>query len=43
MVRNNYLPDIKIDPETYKVYVDGEYITCEPEEVVCLNHMYYFR
>ena len=43
MVRNDYLPNIEIDPETYKVYVDGEHITCEPEEVVCLNHKYYFR
>ncbi len=43
MVRNNCCPKIEIDPETYKVYIDGEYITCEPEEVVCLNHKYFFR
>ena len=43
MVRNSYCPDVRIDPETYKVYIDGEYITCDPEEVVCLNHKYFFR
>lgn len=43
MVRNDYLPDIKVDPETYKVYVDGEHITCEPVEEVCLCQKYFFR
>ena len=43
MVRNNYCPNIKIDPETYKVLVDGEHITCEPVEEVCLGQRYFFR
>lgn len=43
MVRNDYLPNIEIDPETYKVYVDGKHITCEPAKELCLNHKYYFR
>lgn len=43
MVRNNYCPKVEIDPETYKVYIDGEHITCEPEKEVCLNHRYFFR
>lgn len=43
MIRNNYLPKIEIDPETYKVFVDGEHITCEPAKELCLNHKYYFR
>lgn len=43
MVRNNVCPDIKVDPETYKVYIDGEHITCEPIETVCLGQKYFFR
>ena len=43
MVRNDYLPNITVDPETYKVYVDGEHITCEPVDEVCLCQRYYFR
>ena len=43
MVRNNACPDIKVDPETYEVFVDGEKITCEPVESVCLGQKYYFR
>jgi len=43
MVRNDYLPNITVDPETYKVYVDGEHITCDPVDEVCLCQRYYFR
>lgn len=43
MVRNSYLPEIKVDPETYKVYIDGEHITCDPIEEVCLGQRYFFR
>jgi urease subunit alpha len=43
MVRNDYCPKITVDPETYKVYIDGEHITCDPVDEVCLNHKYYFR
>ena len=43
MVRNDYLPKISVDPETYRVYVDGEHITCEPVDEVCLCQRYYFR
>ncbi len=43
MVRNNYLPKITVDPETYKVYADGEHMTCEPIEEVCLCQRYFFR
>ena len=43
MIRNNYCPKVEIDPETYKVYIDGEHITCDPIDEVCLNHKYYFR
>lgn len=43
MIRNNLCPNITIDPETYKVFVDGEHITCEPLEEVCLGQRYFFR
>ena len=43
MVRNSYSPKIKVDPETYKVYIDGEHITCDPIEEVCLGQRYFFR
>lgn len=43
MVRNNYCPKITIDPETYKVFIDGKHITCEPLTEVCLGQRYFFR
>lgn len=43
MVRNSFCPDIKIDPETYKVFVNGEHITCEPLTEVPLGQRYFFR
>lgn len=43
MVRNNYCPNISIDPETYKVHIDGELITCEPVEALPLTQKYFFR
>jgi len=43
MIRNNYCPNIKIDPETYKVFIDGKRITCDPVSVVALGQRYFFR
>lgn len=43
MLRNSYCPNITIDPETYKVFIDGEHITCEPILDVSLGQKYYFR
>ncbi len=43
MIRNNYCPEIKIDPETYKVTVDGEFIKCEPAKELPLAQKYFFR
>ncbi len=43
MIRNNFCPEIKVDPETYKVFVDGEHITCDPVDYVPLGQKYYFR
>ena len=43
MMRNNFCPDIQIDPETYQVYVNGKIINSTPAEVLPLAQKYYFR
>jgi urease subunit alpha len=40
MKLNDFLPDIEIDPETYKVTVSGEHITCEPATKLPLAQLY---
>ena len=40
MALNDYLPNISVDPETYRVVVDGVHLTCEPAEVLPLAQMY---
>ncbi len=40
MVFNDFLPDIAVDPETYKVTVNGEHITCEPATALPLAQLY---
>ncbi|MCH7917171.1 MAG: urease subunit alpha [Planctomycetes bacterium] len=37
---NDCLPKIEIDPETYRVTVDGEHITCEPARKLPLAQLY---
>ena len=42
MKLNEYCPStIKIDPQTFNVYIDDELITCEPVDVVPLAQRYY--
>lgn len=41
MRHNNTIADIKVDPETYTVTVDGKEVTCEPFEEVALARRYY--
>ena len=41
MVRNNATPEIRVNPETYEVFVDGELATCEPAERLPLTQLYY--
>ncbi len=38
---NDVVPNIEVDPETYKVNVDGEEITCEPAEKLPLAQLYH--
>lgn len=40
MILNDSLPDIHVNPETYKVTVDGEHLTCEPAAKVPLAQLY---
>jgi urease subunit alpha len=41
MVRNDRQPVIEVDPETYRVTVDGELATIEPAQTVALNQLFY--
>ncbi|MFD4657685.1 urease subunit alpha [Kitasatospora sp. NPDC058444] len=41
MVRNDALPKIAVDPETYRVTLDGEPATIEPARELPLNHLFY--
>ncbi|MFC3690235.1 urease subunit alpha [Aquipuribacter hungaricus] len=40
MVRNDATPDIRVDPETYQVYVDGELVDVEPADSVPMSQLY---
>lgn len=41
LVRNDLLPNITIDPETYEVRVDGDLLTCEPAAKLPLAQLYH--
>ncbi len=41
MVRNSWLPDIQVDPETYHVMADGQWLTCEPASVLPMAQRYF--
>jgi urease subunit alpha len=38
---NDATPEIEVDPETYKVTVDGEDVTCEPSDVLPMAQRYF--
>ena len=40
---NDALPEVSIDPDTYRVEVDGELCTCEPMERVPLGPLYVLK
>ncbi|RTQ44954.1 urease subunit alpha [Hymenobacter gummosus] len=40
MALNDYLPNIEVDPETYRVTVDGQHLTCAPATKVPLAQLY---
>lgn len=41
MVRNDLAPEIDVDPETYRVSVDGEEVTIAPAESLPLTQLHY--
>lgn len=41
MVHNNRIAELKVDPETYTVKVDGEEISCEPFDELALARKYF--
>lgn len=41
MVRNSATPELRIDPETYEVYVDGRLATVPAADRLALTHLYY--
>lgn len=43
MLHNDACPEIRVDPETFNVYADGELATCEPAAEVPLAQRYMLR
>ncbi|WP_018697978.1 urease subunit alpha [Amorphus coralli] len=43
MLHNDAVPDIRVDPQTFDVFVDGELATCEPAERLPLAQLYMLR
>ena len=41
MVRNDATPEIRVDPETYQVTVDGKQATVEAADEVAMSQLYY--
>lgn len=41
MVHNDWLPDIKVDPQTYHVYADGQLLICEPAMELPMAQRYF--
>jgi urease subunit alpha len=38
---NNATPEIKVDPDTYRVWADGELLTCEPASELPMAQRYF--
>ena len=43
MLHNDACPQIRVNPETFDVFVDGELATCEPATVLPLAQRYMLR
>jgi urease subunit alpha len=41
MVRNDATPEIRVDPETYQVTVDGKPATVAAADEVAMSQLYY--
>ena len=38
---NDATPEIKVDPDTYRVWADGELLTCEPAKELPMAQRYF--
>jgi urease subunit alpha len=43
MLHNTAAPEIRVDPQTFEVFVDGELATCDPVTEVPLGQRYLLR
>jgi urease subunit alpha len=43
MLHNDFCPDIRVDPSTFDVFVDGELAACDPATEVTLGQNYLMR
>jgi len=43
MLHNDACPEVKVNPETFEVFVDGELATCEPASDLPLSQKYMLR
>ncbi len=43
MLRNDACPDMRVDPQTFDVFVDGVLATCEPAAELPLAQRYVLR
>ena len=41
MIHNDATPEIRVDPDTYRVWADGELLTCEPLAVLPMAQRYF--
>jgi len=41
IVSSQATPNIKVDPETYQVTIDGQLLTCEPADVLPMAQRYF--
>jgi urease subunit alpha len=41
MVNNDYLPEMRVDPETYEVRADGDLLVCEPAKILPMAQRYF--
>lgn len=42
LIRNNAMPQIDVNPETFAVKVDGVHATCDPIQTAVMNQKYFF-
>jgi urease subunit alpha len=43
MLHNDACPEMRVDPQTFDVFVDGELATCEPAHELPLTQRYMLR